>query len=897
MGLDDRSHDQDALSTTSSDVHEPAFHEEHIQASVRDMTARDSISAMAVSRSHVALGMQSGMIYIVSLLGHLEKGFRFHTAPVLDIVFDASGEFVASAGMDGLAAIASLTTSEQYQFDARRPLRVIRLEPQFASRSSRAFVCGGMSGVLTYREKRWFGHRDVVVHSDEGPIWALAWRGSWLAWANDRGVRVAHAQTHDMITLIPTPDDAPRPELVRCSLAWRDASTLVIAHGDRITIARIREAAGAHYVEVTDILQLDCLVAGMACTPQSIMILACVEYDDGVAPELRCVSWQGEELSSDALEMQSSRCMNDWHMCMAQEVRYDPVRQHDMRRPVFYVVSPQQLSVLRPRDERDHIEWLLARRAYRQALEALEALGSAPAAALGYDVAAIGREYLLYLMEERGAYAEAAALMPLLLRTDQGAWDTFVCLYLERHQVDAILPHIPTQDPQLSEMVYDLVLVHLLQQDPTKLLATLRAWPSHIYSKQAVAAAIGDHARNSRTLLECLAQLYMAAHQPGKALTYYLRLRDPCVFELIREHDLLIDVQHKISTLVELDQECAGTTEPRTSALMALLVQYTHSIPIQRAMVQLEPYPWYAYLYLDALYERDPSLMADYAMNLLRLYCRFDYARLMPFLRAMSSAYSLKDAYDVCEAHNYVPEMVFLRGRTGDLLGALQLILERLQHVDTALDFVRQQDDAELWDTLLAYSQDKPAYIRGLLEQASGEIDPVRIIRPIQDGLEIPGLRPSLIKILHNFHWQHALLGVGVAVLERDAYERISEYHTACEAALVCDTRTVCSVCLQPLLSAAVPIVMYLCRLHAAHLTCVSSASIPRLPPALFAPVHETTTQQYRRTQPAADLSLSPKRMADERADRRARLYARHARHLGRGCPACAEARRDGLAD
>jgi len=165
MGLDDRSHDEDALSTTSSDTHEPAFHEEHMQASVRDMTVRDSISAMAVSRSHVALGMQSGMMYIVSLEGHLEKGFRFHTAPILDLVFDATGEFVASAGMDGIAAIASLTTSEQYQFDARRPLRVIRLEPHFASRSSRAFVCGGMSGVLTYREKRWFGHRDVVRYA------------------------------------------------------------------------------------------------------------------------------------------------------------------------------------------------------------------------------------------------------------------------------------------------------------------------------------------------------------------------------------------------------------------------------------------------------------------------------------------------------------------------------------------------------------------------------------------------------------------------------------------------------------------------------------------------------------------------------------------------------------
>ena len=131
---------------------------------------------------------------------------------------------------------------------------------------------------------------------------------------------------------------------------------------------------------------------------------------------------------------------------------------------------------------------------------------------------------------------------------------------------------------------------------------------------------------------------------------------------------------------------------------------------------RLQPYPWYEFLYLHALFERDASLVTNYALDLLRLYCRYDYAKLMPFLRSMSSVYSLKEAYAVCEEHNYVPEMVFLRGRSGDLRGALQLILERLRDVEMAIEFVRQQDDSELWESLLAYSDNKPEFIRGLLE-------------------------------------------------------------------------------------------------------------------------------------------------------------------------------------
>ena len=69
----------DTLSMSVSDSHEPAFHETCLLASVQDIMKKDSASAMAVSRTHIALGTQSGMIYVLSLSGHLEKGFRFHS--------------------------------------------------------------------------------------------------------------------------------------------------------------------------------------------------------------------------------------------------------------------------------------------------------------------------------------------------------------------------------------------------------------------------------------------------------------------------------------------------------------------------------------------------------------------------------------------------------------------------------------------------------------------------------------------------------------------------------------------------------------------------------------------------------------------------------------------------
>lgn len=85
----------------------------------------------------------------------------------------------------GQVVIHSLSTPESYAFDMKRPMRTVALEPSFAKRSTRAFVCGGMAGSLVLREKGWLGHKETVLHTGEGPIWHVRWRGRLIAWAND----------------------------------------------------------------------------------------------------------------------------------------------------------------------------------------------------------------------------------------------------------------------------------------------------------------------------------------------------------------------------------------------------------------------------------------------------------------------------------------------------------------------------------------------------------------------------------------------------------------------------------------------------------------------------------------------------------------------------------------
>lgn len=99
---------------------------------------------------------------------------------------------------------------------------------------------------------------------------------------------------------------------------------------------------------------------------------------------------------------------------------------------------------------------------------------------------------------------------------------------------------------------------------------------------------------------------------------------------------------------------------------------------------------------------------------------------------------------------------------------ALMLIIERLGDVQRAIDFAKEQKDEDLWEDLLTYSETRPDFIRALLEHVGSEINPIRLISRIRDGLEIPGLKLAVVKILQASKLQVGLLQGCQRILQGD---------------------------------------------------------------------------------------------------------------------------------
>lgn len=217
-------------------------------------------------------------------------------------------------------------------------------------------------------------------------------------------------------------------------------------------------------VEITAIFRVDCMISGICPykSDNAFLVLAYVAPDifsneatenpmeqrrkAANRPELRIISRKGEEVSSDALSL------SNYHLYGCNDYLLMPSGRP--RDEVYLVVSPKDLVVSRPRDQVDHINWLVDQRRFEEALSSAEKLVEQHGESL--DIKAIGVKYIKHLFDEgelyrsgpldlkailrvgsgynTGSYEQAARLCPKVFGQDGKIWEDWIFLFIQRGQ-------------------------------------------------------------------------------------------------------------------------------------------------------------------------------------------------------------------------------------------------------------------------------------------------------------------------------------------------------------------------------------------------------------------------------------------------------------------------------
>ena len=822
---------------------------------------KDAASCMVLHEKYLALGTHYGTVYQMDFYGNETACFTAHTGTVTELSIDTTGEWLASCSTDGTVVVQSLTSPERQVTAFNRPVTALAIDPGYAHRSSRQYCIGNKGGQVIMCSRGFMGRRkEAVLHQGEGTVHALRWRGPLIAWCSDRSTQVYDTVSGQRIGVIQHPPRMPPPDMYRCCLCWESESSLVVAVGASIKIARIKQralgdgaAAGAGSsgggisfgggfgtsgigssgnnegearmlcVEITHSLELEFNICGIAPFEEKSLVVFAYPDDDRNGrrqkPELRTVTRSGEELSTDGLPIKNF----EKYRAMDYRLDYLPAEW------LFFLVAPSEIIVAKPRDLDDHVAWLVQQGRYR---EALAAAREGAAQLHTHSVTAIGEQYLEHLLTAEHDAEAAARLCPSVLGRDAELWQKWIIRFHQLGQLRALTPVVPVSAPRLSDTIYALVLNQHLCDDHKLFLATLQQWPPDIYDANGIITAVCRKVRehpDDRDLLHALALLYTHKGQYADTLSVYLRLREGPVFRLIVEHDLFGAVADKLVALLAFDEAEA----------VRMLVAHVDRMPVAQVVAQLAGHPRYQLAYLHALFEKDHSLGSEYHRLLVDLYATYDPPRLLPFLK-QSNAYSLEEALKVCEQHRLYPEMAFVLQRMGSTHEALALIVNRVGDIRMAVDFVQAQNDPDLVEELVTEALRRPEHISALLENIGAAVDPIRLIQRIPDGMQIPHLRDHLVKMMNDHNLQMSLQQGCNTILLTDCVELFSSlYAKKCRAARVDDDAR-CATC-QGLITraraAADDVVAFGCG-HLYHHRCLvnASASAQILPAGAGAP-------------------------------------------------------------
>lgn len=729
---------------------EPKLKYVRLTNDVQTILTKDGVSYLAAHPKFLCIGTDWGALHLLDYEGNIVNNgqLRPHTVAVNQISIDSRGEFIATCSDDGNVFVYGLYTAEDaQQVSLGRCVKSVAIDPLYhRSGSYRRFITG--DDRLMLHERTFLGRTKSVVLCDvEGAVHNMRWHSRFVAWASNIGLRVYDVVSRCSLGLIKWDKrNNIVPSAYRCNLTWKDGGTLLVGWVDTVRICgvkrrpqRLRDVP-EYIVEPLSMFRIDYFISGIGpLGPGQLVILCYSKEKDGgngaMRPQLYVVEAKESkyvELCTDNLSLRGFRdfSCNDYALeSLAAE-------------NLFVVVSPKDVVVANPCDADDRIEWLAEHGKYAEAM----AVVNAPGVVVNRNSrTSVGKRFLDHLLSA-GEYADAGQLAAELFGDDKKLWQEEIFKFAQVHQLRRVSEHLPRGEVTLDPHIYEMVLYEYLKLEPDGFLRIVKQWSPSLYAVSAVTNALVEHliVDSSPELLEALAILYTHSGKFDKALAAYLKLGHKDVFRLIGEHRLYPLVHDTLLDLMRLDSE-------RTIKMLT----DKDTVPVDVAVTKLRGEKAYLYAYLDALEKKDTRTLAKRNLHdeLVLLYAEFARDKLLPLLKR-SDNYPIAKALDVCERLRYYPEQVYLLGRMGNTKDALNLVMSQLGDVEQAIEFCRDQNDAELWHDLIGLSLDRPDFLAVLLRRIGTYVDPRILIRRIGKHTEVPGLKSALVKMMTDYNLQ-----------------------------------------------------------------------------------------------------------------------------------------------
>ncbi|CAI5454571.1 unnamed protein product [Caenorhabditis angaria] len=770
---DEEEHDEDEVPL------EPRFKYDRMKGdAAMSMLKKELLTAIDIDDKFVAIGTQSGKIYVID-----HEGFGdFQNVPIMNphrcavnkLKFDETGSYIISCANDGKVVVSGIGTDKlTCTVNVNMMPRSVAFSPDFATaQSTNSFIVGERS--LMLYDKKFFKYKTTVIYSGaerDGFINCCSWKGNYIAMTNDLGTQV-----FDRIALNPITSIQPSHDIdkVRSSRAppkhiWLPDKSLVIGWADTITIVRIVTTDDSRRGEIHNMWHLKMFVSGLSYiidTSTDVVELVVTglkledeEFDDGASMVSTCTTLTAMESSVSTTlktsvirslglkeyELQSEDTMNN-----VQLTKYSmPCNIHMAGIPylnTYFIMTLKDIVTAIPYGPEDGVKWRLKYKLWDAALDMaknnIEVLSKTDV-----DFRTVGRRVIEGFLKDERPKA-ASARLPKVCGESKDEWEWAVNLF-ERNRLCTLLADVlPTSNPQLEPENYEGVLQAALFNDVKLFRKLVQMWSPDLYRTFYIIhrtqwriqeiTKIPNTAQDEKILMDSLAHLYLYERKYDQALKIFMSLGDTQIFNVVNKHQLFEMVKDQIQDLMKIDSDLA----------LRLVLDNEDSVEPSFVMDKIARQPKLQMAFLTKLLSRNEGL--EFADRAIQLYAEHDRKKLLPFLRK-NEHYHLNQALKICQAKNYTEEVIFLLTKGGNHFDAVNLMVKEYSSIDKVIDYCKDQNDRDLWIYLVEVVSDNPAHLAKLLVDASSCLNPLLIIEKMPLETDIPGLRNAINRVLSDY--------------------------------------------------------------------------------------------------------------------------------------------------
>lgn len=424
------------------------------------------IQALTVTERFLAVITSPQDLNVTDLFGHPINHFP-HTSPIADLSLSSNNDFIATATQRGSVWISSLyLDTDVLTLELGAGLSGIALSPEYGTKS-RQFVIGDEAGRVILHSRSWYRNSTNILHQGSGVISRLEWREDLVSWVNLKDVHVHDSATGLKVGVVSMESDCT-------ALTWSGPLDFFVGAGSTIKVVGIRlKSDNVKHLEVFREFNMECVVCGIAPLHDSLLILG-LHLED---IKLLITDLDGTLSCEDILSIS----------------RYSPLEYHlesDKQSvdPTFYIVSPNDLLIVKQRDVKDHADYLVEHGEYLEAILVLKRMEVDNKK----EVKEVAKLLIAQYVESKEFHKAAEWIERVVVEEQE--WEEYVSEFRALKQLGCICNFLPLS---FSISLYDSIILDYLKGDLDGLLKLVERWPRDLYDSQVVIEAVQKMDRNN----------------------------------------------------------------------------------------------------------------------------------------------------------------------------------------------------------------------------------------------------------------------------------------------------------------------------------------------------------------------------------------------------------------